>query len=183
MTTILENGELEASEIATAGIVEDEYGNRWTLPTSDLGEEVDFNYNPIDLPKRDPRFHYQFERTDRLGWAISEGFVPVRRSEVGLNMLNDSSKKLSDYGINTNTDEDPVHTVHDLTLVKIPSQLAERRRARAKLEADKAKASIEPPARLDGAKSRLKSEWERLGQKIEENVVHTEERVVPRNRQ
>ena len=182
MPEILDDGELQATEISTAGIVEDDYGNKWTLPETPLGEDIDFNYNPVDLPKRDPRFHYQFERSDRLAWAISEGFVPVRRSEVGLNMLNESNRKLGDYGINTNTDDDPVHVVHDLTLVKIPTQIAERRKARAKLEADKAKGSIEPPAKVDGAKSRLKAEWEGLGQKFEEQAIHTEERVVPRKR-
>jgi hypothetical protein len=172
----------EANEIETAGIITDDYGNKWTLPLDpELGEDIDFNYSPLDLPKKDPKFFYQFERTDRLAYIVSEGFVPVRRSEVGLAMLNDANKKLGDYGINTNTSDDPIHTVHDLTLVKIPIQFREMRLARAKREADLVKASIEPPKGDDKTRSRLRSAHEADGQRLVEDVETREEIVRPRH--
>jgi len=176
-------GELEASEIETAGIVTDELGNVWTLPTDlELGEDIDFAYSPLDLPKKDPRFHYQFVKTDKeLAWAISERFVPVRRSEVGLYKLNDANRKLGDYGVNPNSDENPVHTVGDLTLVKIPMQFREMRLKRAHEEADRVKASIEPPRKSDNPKGRLREGVERDGQKLVEDVVSRAEIVRPKH--
>ncbi len=175
-------GDLEATEIEAAGVVKDDYGNVWTLPTDpNLGEDLDFDYSPLTLPKKDPRFHYQFERTDRLSWAISERFVPVRRSEVGLSRLNDANKKLGDYGINPNTDEDPVHTVGDLTLIKIPVEFRAMRLARSKKEADYVKATIEPPKKGDNARARLREAHEGDGQKLVEDVVSRAEIVRPRN--
>lgn len=181
-TDIIEN-ELDASEIETAGIVTDDYGNTWTLPTDpDLGEDLDFTYSPLDLPKKDPRFHYQFVKTDKeLAWAISERFVPVRRAEVGLHRLNDANKKLGDYGINPNSDENPIHTVGDLTLVKIPTQFRELRLKRSAEEANRVKASIEPPRKGDNPKNRLREAHERDGQRLVEDIVSKAEIVRPRN--
>jgi len=169
---VLEEGELSASEIAAAGIIEDDFGNRWTLPQSDLGEEWSSTYSPIDLPKKDPRFEYQFERTDRLGWAISDQWMPVRRSEIGLVKLNDASKKLSDYGIHQGDELDPIHTVGDLTCVKIPKQIAAARRKRAQLEAERVKATIEPPKNANtlDAKASLREKWQSMGQRVEEDA-------------
>lgn len=167
-------GDLEASEIATAGMVTDDYGNRWALPTDPgLGEDVSFEYSPITLPKTDPRFHYQFERTDRLGFAISDKFAPVRRSEVGLTHLTNANLKLQDYGVHVDDSLDPVHQVGDLTLVKIPRELREARLKRAEREASHAKRSIEPPARVDDVKSRLRSRLKEEGIKFEESAETT----------
>lgn len=173
--------DIEVKELATAGIVTDEYGNKWTLPTDpELGEDYSAEYSPIALPHTDPRFHYQFEQTARLGWAINEQFVPVRRSEVGLAGLNSADLKLKDYGVHTANDEDPIHQVGDLTLVKIPKELREARLARAKREADAAKASIEPPERVENVKAQLKDKLKADGIRFEESATQTSERVVPR---
>lgn len=172
MARTTEDGELHASEVTTAGVVVDDFGNTWAVPTDPgLGEDVNFEYSPLSLPKRDPRFHYQFERTDKLGFAVSEKFVPVRRSEVGLNGLTDSNLKLTDYGIhNDNGDSDPVHQVGDLTLVKIPKELREARLLRATREANHAKRSIEPPARVADVKADLRSRLKSEGIKFEESA-------------
>jgi hypothetical protein len=177
----LEEGELEASEIATGGIIKDDYGNTWTLPNSELGEDYSFSYGPLDLPRRDERFEYQFEKTDRLGWAISEKFVPVRRSEVGLVKLNDANRKLTDYGMHQGDELDPVHTVGDLTLCKIPKAIAAARRKRADQEWIRARKAVgeaadfdygPPNARADvrNGRSGLKREWNAMGQRVEEDA-------------
>jgi hypothetical protein len=182
MAKTLENGELEAKEIATAGIITDDYNNTWTLPVDgELGEDFDFNYSPLDFPRKDPRFHYQFEKTEKLGWILAEQFVPVRRSEIGLARLNDANRKMNDYGVHTNTDEDPIHQVGDLTLVKIPVQIAAKRYARAAKEADRVKAGIEPPKKFPNARAELREKWEASGQKIQEDVVVREEHVKERS--
>ena len=179
MPKLVEDGEVVASEISTAGIVKDDFGNTWTLPNDpELGEDYSAEYSPVALPKTDPRFHYQFERTDRLGWAIADQFVPVRRSEVGLVGLNDSDNKLREYGVHTEGSEDPIHSIGDLTLVKIPKELRQARLARAKREAEAAKASIEPPARVANVKADLRSKLAKDGIRFEESAEHTTQSVV-----
>lgn len=172
-----------ANEIETAGIIRDDFGNSWTLPTNpELGEDLDFDYSPLALPKLDPRFHYQFVKTDKeLAQSISERFVPVRRSEVGLSGLNDSNLKLKEYGVNTQSLEDPIHQVGDLTLVKIPMEFRKMRLARAAKEADFVKSTIEPPKADEPAKARLREAHEHDGQKLVEDVVSRVEIVRPRN--
>jgi len=171
-------GDVEAAEIATAGLVTDDFGNSWTLPVdAELGEDYSAEYSPIALPHTDPRFHYQFERSDRIGWAVSEQFVPVRRSEVGLNGITDANSKLKEYGVHAD-DGDCVHTVGDLTLVKIPKEIRAARLARAKREADAAKASIEPPNRVRDVKTELREKLRGDGISFEESAEHTTTEVV-----
>ncbi len=175
-----DEGDVVASEIATAGLIEDDYGNKWTLPTSELGEDYSAEYSPIALPKTDPRFHYQFERTERLGWAINEQFVPVRRSEVGLMGLTSANLKLKDYGVHADDNIDPLHQVGDLTLVKIPKEIRTARLARAKREADQAKRTIEPPSRVENVKANLRDKLAHDGVRFDEHVEATSQEVIER---
>lgn len=171
MAKTTSDGELEATEVATAGVVVDDYGNRWAIPVDpELGEDVSFEYSPVTLPKTDPRFHYQFERTDRLAHAISDRFVPVRRSEVGLAGITDANLKLRDYGINPESTDDPVHQVGDLTLVKIPIELRDARLKRAEREANHVKRGIEPPKKVEDVKGRLKERLKNDGIRFEESA-------------
>ena len=133
------DGELEIDEVAVAGIVKDKYGNEWTIPTDEMSSDEIYN-NPLQLPKTDPAFFYEFVRADQVQGKATEGFVLVEREEVGV--LTPVTN--ADIGLG----EGSHHQVHDLHLMKIPKVLADRRyRAMARVVKE-ATDQITDPKRL-----------------------------------
>lgn len=86
----LENGDLLVEgEFETTGVVEDQFGNKWTLPADDKGQDLTFMLqNPL-AHKKDPRFHYEFVRaSDVPTYQHSEAqFKLVSREEAGFGAM------------------------------------------------------------------------------------------------
>lgn len=132
-------GEVKVSEIQVPGIVKDDYGNTWTIPTDEMGYD-ELLTDPLKLPRKDPKFHYQFVRQDQVTSKMTEDFRPVLREEVGIKTIVSEA----DLG----GPQTSYHQVHDLVLMKIPKQLADRRYRAAKRIADEAVQQITNPVKL-----------------------------------
>jgi len=133
------DGSISASEVSVPGVIRDDYGNEWTIPADEASYD-ELLTDPLKLPRKDPRFHYQFVRQDQVTAKATEGFRLVQREEVGVSDIVTQA----DVGGPQTT----YHQVHDLFLMKIPQQLAERRYAAAKRMADDAVAQINNPESL-----------------------------------
>jgi len=132
---------LHVEEVAVAGVIIDDQGNRWSIPAEDVEDRYDLgSTNPFQNLKYDPRFHYQLVRNDRVAAKQMEQFVPVTKAEV--KMPEDVSK---DFG------SSPGSIVQhlDCTMMKIPMVIRDRRQAARVREAQRVKEQTEPtPAML-----------------------------------
>lgn len=150
---VTDDGEVVASRVEVAGIVKDDYGNEWTIPADEMSYD-ELLTDPLKLPHKDPRFHYQFVRRDQIVAKATEHFKPVTRAEVGIQDIVSSSSDTNSHE-STPLDFDsavgPYHWVHDLLCMKIPQVLADRRYAAAKRFADEAVKQIREPERLEKA--------------------------------
>lgn len=142
------DGTLDVAQVEVPGIIRDDYGNEWTVPTNDASF-VELLTNPLALPKQNPEFHYQFVRNDQVTAKTTEGFRPVLREEVGV----------ADIVIDANTDASHAsyHQVHDLLLMKIPKVLANRRYKAAARMCNEAVAQVGDPRTLAQAGGRGKT--------------------------
>jgi len=113
---------LEVEEVEVAGIIRDKQGNVWAVPADSTEELEDLNFKgPFAHLKYDDVMYYQLIRLDELESKRTEGFVPVTKSEVGIDegLLRDVGKSVSSY----------VQYV-DTILVKMPKVIADRMQAR-----------------------------------------------------
>lgn len=134
---------VEIESFTTGGVMRDKHGNEWLIPPEDdLSEEASFVYDPLYIPNKDDRFHYQYESKAKSELTEAEGFRPVMKSEIGL-LSKDERIRVQDYGVANK--EDCVHEVGDLRLFKIPKVLADRKQAAQARENARVVNSTEPP--------------------------------------
>jgi hypothetical protein len=152
---------VEASSIEAPGIVEDDYGHKWTIPADTHTDgSLQLYQSRFELPKRDPRFHYEFHPVSEVSHMMTEDFVPVTREELGLKGIEGLTEQIAkEYGAALTS----FHQVDDLVCMKTPVELANRRYRALKEIADAAVNATRPGASgrdetLAGAYDRLKAD-------------------------
>lgn len=119
-----EEGAAEVESIEAAGVVIDSEGHKWVIPAENVDDYDDLNStNPFGKLTFDDRFDYHTEHQDRVAQKMTEGFVPCTRKEMGMPPA---------FEIDGARPTTPLVHVMDTVMLKIPKELAARRR-RAKV--------------------------------------------------
>lgn len=96
MEQILDDPEdLVVSSIEVAGVLEDAEGNKWTIPAGELSEDPSFLVtDPLRVPNKDARFHYEFARLDNLKEYLNgpSQYVYVTRKEAGFGSVDRANR-------------------------------------------------------------------------------------------
>jgi len=86
---------LVEGKIEMTGVIVDEFGNKWTLPADDKGEDFDFLVrDPFKIPRKDPKFRYEFVDAEFVPdfqngpyqWAL------VSREEAGVTSVQKANR-------------------------------------------------------------------------------------------
>ena len=170
---------IEAERLEVAGVLVDEYsGKQWAVPMDNCDDRSDrVQPNPMAMPKNreDPRFHYQWIRSNQWNEYQAVGAVRVTMkefgSDIGAQLMNE------EYGTPTTSYVE----YEGAFLIKMPRHVAERRWAeqdadaklamqdilkpRRKTRADGARGTVEEGQEVSTSTVTLASESERGGQK------------------
>jgi hypothetical protein len=133
---------LEFSKIEAGGIIKDKFGNEWQVPADNV-EDFDDLHAPdfyANLPKElTDTFALVGVPTAKIKDWMQRQYVPVHQSEIG---LTEDMRRFA------GSPTDSVHTIGDLTLMKIPKVIHERRQALKAKETKRRLDAIEPTAEM-----------------------------------
>jgi len=135
----LEDGEVGVESLEVAGVLEDEFGNKWSIPAGELSEDPSFLLaDPLKVPNKDPRFHYEFV-DDRHVAEYFNGpsqFRYVSRKEAGFGTVQVANPVEGAPVVTHGGNE--VYRVGTLNLMKTPKVFADRLKRAQQSAADRA---------------------------------------------
>ena len=136
------DGALEFNKIEAGGIIKDAFGNTWQVPAQNV-EDYDDLYAPdfyASVPKElSDVFQLVGVPTTKIRDWTQKGYVPVHQSELG---ITQEMRRFS------GEPTDSIHTIGDLTIMKIPKVIHERRQALKIKETKRRLESVEPTAEM-----------------------------------
>lgn len=152
---------VEVDSITVAGAmieVKDGQGNVWQIPAEEVDDLSDLDtLHPFGHLALDQNFHYQICGQSEVSSKMTEGFVPVKREEVGLKEISTVERE---FGTVPST---IVHTGGGV-LMKIPAIIAKRRQKRKDHVARAVREATEPTpemlSRVKQNRTRMKSAGE-----------------------
>jgi hypothetical protein len=128
---------LEVSSLEVAGVIIDDYGNRWQVPGDNVTDLDDLYAGDIyKIPKElEAKFFVQMIRVEQLKEYTLRHFVPVLQEELGIpkELVKDMGHPLDRY-----------HVVGDSIMVKIPHEIRNMIEARKVRETKQRLLNLEP---------------------------------------
>jgi len=162
-TTGIPGDALEFSKIEAGGIIKDNFGNEWQVPANNV-EDYDDLHAPdfyANLPKElTDVFDVVGVPTAKIKDWMQRRFAPVFQSEIG---LSEEMRRFAGSPV------DSVHTIGDMTLMKIPKVLNARRQNAKIKETKRRLDSIEPTAEMI-----KKAEASGIMTKVERKMAQTQ---------